>query len=283
MNYASKVVEALLESDDLKDFLDRNDGAISKPPYTRYEDVLAAVKDHELFNDHDPGRFITFTEISGFRDGNDVAWEVYLDFKPEGITVTPLYWYIPAEGDGWQELEDIEEDYPGNLQHARAYLNGEITKFLASLSELVAFSPPTLQESDDIDPKEFVDRVQTVDLNELRALIREALPKIELVAFHLIGRNTSGTFRRYELYVYTAKRPVSADGFDPLNRVDMGEQRTILKVVLDWASENDIFVRENNHLLTSHRYKGLCEASLIRFTLDVDETVEIVGDDSTIE
>jgi hypothetical protein len=131
----------------------------------------------------------------------------------------------------------------------------------------------SLLESED--PKEFIERSSTVDLNELRADLFKNLPGLGLVRFHLL-KGIHAT----EMHVLTAKEPVSDNGLDRRNDLDIAEQQTITNTTVKFLQDRGLEVREVSYRACSATYKNVSKASRIVFYFNVEDSMQVVNHDN---
>jgi hypothetical protein len=137
-----------------------------------------------------------------------------------------------------------------------------------------------LLEIDEIDPKAFVDRTNTVDLDKLRTAIHTKAPTLGLIRFHLLHRWNHSGRTRWELNVILAQEPVSDKGLDPRHDVGMDIQRDTIEVVKEFMAAHSVPIVEVIHRICSASYRGVGPAKRIVFMLEPDDGVDFINHDN---
>jgi GNAT superfamily N-acetyltransferase len=133
-------------------------------------------------------------------------------------------------------------------------------------------------EDENIDVKSFVKQNSVIDLSVLNRELRQKLPWLGLVQFYVqINPTSGGAYQDCVLTVIVAKEPVSDNGFDHRNSVQLAEQQAIKGIVSEFintkAKLNDI-----EHRIMDGTYKSVCRAVAIVFFFTCDPAIEVRND-----
>jgi hypothetical protein len=144
-------------------------------------------------------------------------------------------------------------------------------------SSEIAMLKQRLGESDEIDPKSFSNRLYTLDVSELKHHIEASVPGVTAPVIHVLHATNHGEGTRQDIYVYLAKEPVSANGFDPRNSMNSEEQQHASAIVKDWLSHHGGTVLEVRMISTNSMYKNASPCQLRRYTFETDKGVTLSG------
>jgi hypothetical protein len=140
---AEKIVDQLLEAEDPKLFLDRNDSHFKRPPYAGFKDVFEEVRLWPEYNGDYQDGVIDFWKRVPLNNGYDATWSVSLVWQDNLNEPPTLMRSFGFENvDEWYELEDMATMAvvaPKNYEQINAFLLKETDAFIAKLRTVAQF------------------------------------------------------------------------------------------------------------------------------------------------
>jgi hypothetical protein len=144
-------------------------------------------------------------------------------------------------------------------------------------SEIEMLKQRVLGESDEIDPKSFSSRLYSLDMRDLKHHIETRVPGVVAPVMHFLNGMAHGEGTHQDIYVYLAKEPVSASGFDPRHEVSRAEQQQADAVTREWLADHGCQVLDLRMINTNAMYKNVSPCRLNRYTFYTDKGVAITG------
>jgi hypothetical protein len=134
-----------------------------------------------------------------------------------------------------------------------------------------------LLEGGEIDPKAFSNRLFNLDANEIKQEVARSIPGLTVVGVHVLRGMLRNEGENKEFYIYLAREPRSANGFDPQNYPSVPEQKQAHEIIISWLATHGCEVLEHRMISTHAMYKNVSRCTLTKYIFKTDAGVNIVG------